>query len=58
MVVKRYGSLQRPCRGTLGLLGNAADAVVERTGVSNNYRYGMCELRNRQNVIFYYYFNF
>ena len=46
------------CRGTSGLLGNAADAVVERTGVSNNYRYGMCELRNRQNVIFYYYFNF
>lgn len=23
-----------PCRGTSGLLGNAADAVVERTGVS------------------------
>ena len=41
-----------PCRGTSGLLGNAADAVVERTGVSNNYRCGMCELQNRQNIIF------
>ena len=43
---------------TSGLLGNVADAVVERTGVSNNYRCGMYELRNRQNVIFYYYFYF
>ena len=47
-----------PCRETSGLLGNAADAVVERTGVSNNYRCGMYEMQNRYNVIFYYYFNF
>jgi len=36
-----------PCRRTSGLLENAAEAVVERTRVSNSYRCGMYELRNR-----------
>jgi len=44
--VKRYGSLQRAVSWNIRVI-NAADAVVERTGVSNNYRCGMYELRYR-----------